>query len=267
MDANSAYHGFLRFPDGHFESFDAPGSVGTGAVPLALNLEGATVGYYTDANSTFHSFVRKADGKFVTFDGPGQCETNGSQGCFGSEDSNINFFGLSVGNYMDNSANLVQHGMIRHPDGTLTTFDAPGAGTGSMQGTGCPGCVLGLNQWGVIAGTYSDANTVNHGFIRTPDGKFTAFDAPGAGTSSYQGTGCYSDCPVSLNDWGAVTGIYIDANNVYHAYLRNPDGKIATIDPAGSTYTLSVCINNAGVIVGFYADANGVYHGFLRIPE
>jgi hypothetical protein len=39
---------------------------------------------------------------------------------------------------MDNSANLVQHGLIRHPDGTLTTFDVPGAGTGSYQGTGCP---------------------------------------------------------------------------------------------------------------------------------
>lgn len=266
-DASSFGHGFLRSPDGKFTTFDVPGVGGYGSTPLAINLEGAVVGYYTDSNYTFHSFLRKPDGKFATFDGPGQCETNGSQGCYGSEVTKINLFGLSVGNYMDNSANLVQHGLIRHPDGTLTTFDVPGAGAGSDQGTGCPGCSLGLNQWGAIAGIYSDANTVNHGYVRSPDGKFTTFNAPGAGTGIYQGTGCYSDCPVNLNDWGAITGIYIDTNYVYHGYLRNVDGNIVTVDPMGSTFTFPVGINDLGSITGYYIDANGVYHGFLRIPR
>jgi hypothetical protein len=231
----------------------------------AANLEGAVVGYYTDSNYLFHSFVRNADGTFAAFLAPGQCETNGSQGCYGSEDSNVNAFGLSTGNFMDNTANLVQHGFIRHPNGTFTMFDAPGAGTGQYQGTGCPGCFAGLNQWGAIAGIYADSNTVEHGFLRSPDGKFTTFDAPGAGTGSFQGTGCYSDCPVRLNDWGAITGVYIDANYVYHGYLRSPAGSIVTVDPAGSTFTFPVGINDLGTIVGYYADANGVYHGFLRI--
>jgi hypothetical protein len=266
-DASGLAHGFLRSADGKFTSFDAPGVGGYGTFPLAINLEGAVVGYYTDSNYTFHSFLRKPDGKFVTFDGPGQCEGNGSQGCYGSEDSNINFFGLSAGNYMDNSPNMVQHGLIRHPDGTLSTFDVPGAGTNTNQGTGCPGCALGLNQRGVIAGIYSDANTVNHGYVRSPDGKFTTYDAPGAGTASFQGTGCYSDCPVSINDWGAIAGVYIDANNVYHGYLRSPEGKIVTIDPKGSVFTAPVGINDAGVIAGEYADANNVFHGFIIIPN
>ncbi|MGA8508093.1 MAG: hypothetical protein WB762_20995, partial [Candidatus Sulfotelmatobacter sp.] len=111
-----------------------------------------------------------------------------------------------------------------------------------------------------------DANSVNHGFLRSPDGKFTTFDAPGAGTDSYEGTGCFSDCPVNLNDWGAITGIYIDTNFVYHGYLRSPEGNIVTVDPVGSTFTFPVGLNDLGTMAGYYVDANGVYHGFLRIP-
>ena len=172
-----------------------------------------------------------------------------------------------MGGFEDNSGNFVDHGLIRRPDGTLTTFDVPGAGTGSYQGSGCPGCARGLNQLGVIAGTYIDANSVQHGFLRSPDGKFTTFDAPGAGTGSYEGTGCPSDCPTSLNDWGAITGIYIDTNFVYHGYLRSPEGKIVTVDPVGSIFTFSDGINDLGSITGYYVDANDVYHGFLRIPD
>jgi uncharacterized membrane protein len=264
-DANSVSHGFLRSPNGKFTTFDAPGAGGYGTTAIALNLEGAVVGYYTDANFLFHSFVRYPDGKFSAFLAPGQCETNGSEGCYGSELSNINLLGVSVGNYMDNTANLVQHGLIRHADGTFTTFEAPGAGAGQGQGTGCPGCFAGLNQFGAIAGIYTDSNNVYHGFLRTSDGNFKSLNAPGAGKGSGQGTGCPSDCPVSLNNRGAITGVYIDAQNVFHVYLRNPEGKIVTVQPVGSTFTFPAGINDLGTVAGYYADANGVYHGFLQI--
>jgi hypothetical protein len=156
---------------------------------------------------------------------------------------------------------------VRDLDGGLKVFDVPGAGTGAYQGTGCPGCLLGFNQFGAIAGIWSDSNSVNHGFIRNPFGKITTFDAPGAGSGTEQGTGCFSDCPVSINDWGAVTGEYIDANNNYHGYLRSPEGKIVSFDPSGSVFTLPFSINDGGVITGYYADANFVYHGFLRFPD
>jgi hypothetical protein len=168
---------------------------------------------------------------------------------------------------MDDTANLVEHGLIRHADGSFTPFEAPGAGTGQNQGTGCPGCSAGLNDLGAIAGIYADSNTVYHGFVRTREGRFTSFDAPGAGTGSFQGTGCFSDCPVSLNNWGVLTGVYIDANNVYHVYVRSPDGNIVTVQPVGSVFTFPAGINDLGTIAGSYADANGVFHGFLRFPR
>ena len=266
-DSNGVAHGFLRGPDGKFTTFEVPGSGGFGSFPIAINLEGAVVGYYSDANYNFHAFLRSLKGTFTTWSGPGACENGQPNGCYGSSANNINVFGIAVGGFEDNSGNFVEHGLIRRPDGTLTTFDVPGAGTGSYQGSGCPGCARGLNLWGAVAGTYIDANSVQHGFLRSPDGSFTTFDAPGAGTGSNQGTGCPSDCATSLNDWGAITGVYIDANFVFHGYLRSPEGRIVTVDPVGTIFTVSDCLNDLGVVTGYYIDANGVYHGFLRIPD
>lgn len=264
-DVNGVSHGFLRTPNGKFTTFDIPD--GTSINPIAINFEGAIVGYYTDSNYSFRAFLRRPDGTFTTWIGPNACTGSGSEGCFGSGASNLNAFGIVVGGYEDNSGNFVHHNFLRTPDGTLKTFDVPGAGTGSYQGTGCPGCALGFNQLGATAGTYIDENSVQHGFVRSPDGKFTTFEAPGAGTDSFQGTGCPSDCPTSLNDLGAIAGSYIDANDELHGYLRAPDGKIVTVDPPGTIFTWIVGINDLGAITGYYIDANGVYHGFLRIAH
>jgi len=265
-DANGFSHGFVRSPNGKFTTFDVPGAGGFGTTPRAFNLEGAIVGVYTDSNFSFHAFLRSPEGKFTTWNGPDACTGNGSDGCFGSGASNVNIFGLVAGGFEDNSGNFVHHGFGRNAEGKLKVFDVPGAGTGSYQGTGCPGCNLGLNQLGAIAGSYIDANSVSHGFLRDARGEFTTFDVPGAGTDSYEGTGCPSDCPVSLNDWGAIAGIYIDANGVLHGYLRTLDGKAATVDPVGSIFTWVSGINDRGVITGYYVDANFVYHGFIREP-
>jgi len=78
----------------------------------------------------------------------------------------------------------VIHGFLRVPDGAITTFDAPLAGTGANQGT-----IAGdINDLGVIAGYYVDATNVAQGFLLNPAGKFTTFDAPGAGIGAGQGT-------------------------------------------------------------------------------
>jgi hypothetical protein len=264
-DKNGFSHGFIRSGDGKFTTFDVRGVGGYGSFPQAMNLEGAIVGYYTDSTNAFRAFLRAPDGKFTTWVGPDACTGNGSEGCYGSAAFNINVLGTIVGGYTsEQSGNFVHRGFVRNGRGKLEAFDAPGAGTDNYLGTGCPGCAEGLNQWGTIAGIYSDENSVNHGFVRRSDGKFTTFDAPDAGTGTHQGTGCPSDCPVNINDWGAITGEYIDANNVYHGYLRSTDGNILTVDPVGSTFTLLDGINDAGVITGYYSDANGTSHGFLR---
>jgi hypothetical protein len=120
----------------------------------------------------------------------------------------------------------VYHGFVRAANGTITDFDAPGAGTGIGQGT----IPRSINTAGVIAGDYRDASNVDHGFVRATNGTITAFDVPGAGTGAYQGT-----IPGSINTAGAITGFYTDAGNVYHGFVRTP--------AAATTTTLTSSLN------------------------
>jgi hypothetical protein len=266
FDAAGLQHGFVRSATGKFTSFDVPGAAGF-SNPVAINLEGEVVGYYLDSKSQFHGFLRKPNGSFVRIDGPGGCESGTSAGCFGAAATNVNLFGTVAASYADNSGNFVNIGLIRSPEGRLTKYEAPDAGTGPQQGTGCPGCATGLNASGAIAGTYTDSNNVIHGFLRSPKGEFTKFDAPNAGTASSQGTGCPSDCAVALNDFGEITGNYIDATFTFHGFFRSPDGNIQTIDPPSTVATFPESINELGMVVGYFLDTNNVYHGFLRIPS
>src|SRR5215212_9885691 len=80
---------------------------------------------------------------------------------------------------------------------TITTFDAPGSGTGPLQGT----YAFSINPSGTSTGFSRDAANVRHGFIRSKDGSFIVFDAPGAGTAAGGGTRAYS-----INPAGEVTG-------------------------------------------------------------
>jgi hypothetical protein len=63
-----------------------------------------------------------------------------------------------------NDGNNINHGFVRVVDGTVTTFDVPGAGTGVLQGT----VPIGITALNVIMGFYTDTNNVNHGFLRIP---------------------------------------------------------------------------------------------------
>jgi hypothetical protein len=270
-DANNEGHGFLRSPEGKFTTFDVPGGIVGGMNAIALNLEGTIVGYYLDQNSVFQPFLRRPDGAFETWTGPGACEASPSTGCYGSAAFSINIFGTIAGGFGDNSGNFTNHGLVRSREGKLTSFEVPGAGIGPYQGTGSPGSSVPVNQFGAIAGYYIDASNVVHGYLRSPWGEFTTFDVPNEGS---QGIGCYNDCSVGLNDWGAITGYYLDANNVYHGFVRDPWGKVTSFDAPGANTspgsysgTFPVSINDEGAITGYYLDANNVNHAFLRLPS
>ena len=127
-DATGLTHGFVRSAKGTFTTFDVPGAV-NGSTPIYLNDAGAIVGYSLDVNLLFHAFLRHPDGTFSVFVGPDTCTSGIPGGCYGSEATFVSLFGgASVGNFQDNSGNFVAHGLIREPSGTLSTFDAPGAG-------------------------------------------------------------------------------------------------------------------------------------------
>jgi hypothetical protein len=146
----------------------------------------------------------------------------------------------------------------------IISFDAPGADTtpGDNYGT----YPSGINAWGVIAGAYQTADTVFHGFVRSPNGKFTTFQAPGADTTAGSFNGTY---PSAINDLGVVAGYYWDANGFSHGFLRSPDGKFTTFDVpgVGGFGTTPLAMNLEGAVVGFYTDSNFSFRAFLRSPD
>src|SRR5207249_5992849 len=145
---------------------------------------------------------------------------------------------------------------------TITIFDAPGAGTGFLQGT----YAFNISPSGTIIGYSRDANGVRHGFIRSKDGSFTNFDAPGAGTAAGQGTRAYS-----INPAGEITGFFTDSVTAAHGYVRSNQGVITVFDAPGAgtgpgqgTIVISpLIINPNGAIAGYYTDSAFVNHGFL----
>ena len=165
--------------------------------------------------------MRTPDGTFTTFDAP-NAGTGPGQGTFVFTGFCLNPAGAIAATSVD--ASDVSHGILRAPDGTMTTFDAPGAGTGPFQGT----FTLGINTTGTITGYYVDAANVNHAFVRASDGTITTFDVPGAGTGPFQGTSAQA-----INAPGAVTGEYVDASDVNHGFVRASDGTITTFDVPG----------------------------------
>ena len=172
------------------------------------------------------------------------------------------------GYYLD--AGNVFHGFVRARQGTITTFDAPGAGTGPGQGT----LPESINPSGEITGFYTDSSGLSHGFLRGRDGTIITFDAPGAGnggcappiicSSGTQGA--------SINPRGTIAGQFVDNNGVFHGFVRAPGGALTTFDapvrgtgPGQGTFvTFTDGINPEGAIAGAYADADGVVHGFVR---
>ena len=204
VDANSAQHGFVRAPGGQITEFDPTGSIFTN--PNAIDQLSDITGFYFDANFVGHGFLRTPDGTITSFDAPGADHTPGSgNGTFGV---GLIPNGEIEGVYVD--VNGVLHGFVRSAEGTFSTFDSPGAGTGAGQGT----LPESNNTLGQITGQYIDGNFVNHGFVLNQQGNFSTFDVPGTGTGAGQGT-----IPVDNNIPGAVVGEAIDGNTVIHGFL------------------------------------------------
>ena len=86
--------------------------------------------------------------------------------------------------------------------------------------------VFGINDDGVIAGSYRDSDGIEHGFFGPLNGTYTSFD--------YGGTSSGTE-PRALNDDGAIVGFATDPNfAVGQEFLRETDGTIKTFKKDGT---------------------------------
>jgi len=214
IDANDVWHGFFRDFRGKITTFDAPGAgtlAGQGTfvnyTAPSLNDLGTLADYYQDANNVFHGYLRTREGKFIEIDAPPGMGTDPWEGVILSS---INLEGVVTGICI--APGQWWHACARSRNGKWEVFDLfpspDGAVTIGEQ----------INNFGAITGyAYDQIGFAVHGFLRSPDGKMTAIDVPGAGTEWPGGT----EADV-INDLGMVAGTYTDANSVTHGWLRLP---------------------------------------------
>jgi uncharacterized membrane protein len=201
-------HGFL-LSGGNFRSFDFPGAANT--VPEGIDTNGNIVGFTADSSfslSTRHGFLLSG-GVFTSIDFPGAGST---------EAWRIDDQGEIVGRYL-NTSDDKWHLYQLSGGSFIPVTDFPEAAQTAPEGYSHLG---GLNSRGDITSVYCSSTPCNdifhdavavsvHGFLLS-GGVYTTIDPPGAMGSVAFG----------INGTGDIVGVYIDAIERVHGYLRNP---------------------------------------------
>ena len=181
-------NGFL-LTDGKFRTVDFPGAVSTAL--RGINNLGDVSGTYSivDLDADEFGFIIPRRGPAISFKLP---DPNGTGIVVGG----INDLRQLVGYYTDATSTLV--GFLRQPSGQFVSIIVPAALITQ---------VLGINDCGIVVGTYGDGSTA-HGFYGRP-GNLHSFDLPGSVATFAQG----------INNEGRMVGRYATADGVAHAFV------------------------------------------------
>ena len=198
-----------------FESIDVPG-VGFLALTASSDFEDYA-GYTRSPDGKTVAFTL-IDGVYTTYDFPGSQETR-----FYALGNN----GNAAGHYQDSEG--LYHGVVLE-NGELRQYDFEGAVQTEIYGIS--------DATGALTGNYTDADGVRRGFSGE-----TIVEAPGAAET-------YADF---VNASGRMVGSYVNVEGIYHAYVRNQEGRFISLDLQSAEkleYFFLHGINDAGTIVG-----------------
>ena len=232
VDADVAYHGFLRDRAGRFTTIDIPGAKGTGI--YRINDRGQIVGRYSqthaniqDPNAIQRGFLLD-HGRLTRIDVPGAAETQAV---------GINNRGQVVGEYQQPAG--VFHGFL-WDKGRFTTIDKPGAATTSL---------VDINDRGQLLGANAGEDGVLRNFL-LDRGRYTSFDAPGAGVVTWAR---------DLNNRGQVAGFTLaptEADPLAGArgflLAKGVKGPFTPIDVPGAPRNVVFGLSDRGSLVGVY---------------
>ena len=207
-----------------FETIDVPG-VDFLAVTASSDFEDYA-GYTKSADGQKEVAFTLIDGVFTTYDFPSS--------------QNTYFFALAnngnaAGHYQDSDGRY--HGVVLE-DGELQQYDFPGAIQTEIYGIS--------DATGALTGNFIDASGVRRGFSADE-----IIEVEGALET-------YADF---VNSSGGMVGSYVDAEGLYHPYIRTPNGRFVSIDlpqAAFLEYFFVHGINDARVVVARTKRIDGV---------
>ena len=235
--------------DGVLSTYGVPGSLTFGF--YGLNNAGQAVGFYQDANEVSHGVIVQ-DGELTQFDFPGAAETEifgvsesglligdifdadgAIHGFVGNEQFDVpgatityaddmNADGHLVGSYVDTDG--VYHGYIRHPNGSFTTFDYPGA---------LPDLeylfVNAINDGGVIVFRAKEFDGLERTYIRHPNGGLKELKFPGSVTTVGR----------DIDREGRVVGYFDALDGRRYGFIAKPLAS-QTMEDFGNVYSVSL---------------------------
>ncbi|GLQ99275.1 hypothetical protein [Dyella mobilis] len=114
----------------------------------------------------------------------------------------------------------------------------------------------GPTDLGTTFGGYADETGLQHGF-QIQHGQFSTVDFPGHLNSNVD----------QVNLFGAIAGVYWDADGAFHGVLREGTGHDTPIDVAGARETYPLGINDEGEMVGYWDTNPAQTHGFYRSAD
>jgi uncharacterized membrane protein len=209
---------------------------------LGINDNGVVAGYYgsgedaTHPNKGYLVWPPYGQRNIVNHNVPGAVQT---------QEIGINDSAVQVGFSIDKAG--VTTGFVRFASHIRTVHNPLSTAKPAVDQ------LLGINNRGVAAGFYDDANGNSHGYLyNVCNGEFQVVRIPVA-HDSLQATG--------VNDLGVVTGFYV-TGKVTHGFVID-HGTFKSIDLGNDQMTQPFGIDNAGDLVGSYVDKAGATHGFL----
>lgn len=216
-----------------FETIDVPG-VDFVELTASSDFEDyAGNTYSTDGDKTVGFTL--IDGVFTTYDFPGSQNTY-----FYALGNN----GEAAGHYQDSEG--LFHGVVLE-NGELRQYDFPGAVETFLYGIS--------DSTGTLTGNFIDDSGIHRGFSADE-----IIEYPGAKET-------FADF---VNSSGGMVGSYVDADGIYHPYIRTPTGRFVSIDlPRASQLEFFFVhgINDAGTMVARAKPKDGLpvtYVGTFR---
>ena len=205
QDANEISHGVI-VQNGELTQFDFPGAAETEI--FGISESGLLIGDIFDADGAIHGFVGNEQ-----FDVPGATITY-------ADDMNAN--GHLVGSYVDTDG--VYHGYIRHPNGSFTTFDYPGA---------LPDLeylfVNAINDAGVIVFRAKEFDSMERTYTRLLNGTLKELKFPGSVTTVGR----------DITRDGQIVGYYDTLDERRHGFIATPLTS-ETVEDFRSVYRVSL---------------------------